>query len=65
MGPSTEPCGIPLITSRQLDDLPFIKMRCFLSESQSSSHLRIFLAMPCDLNFLNNKFIVIKVKQIR
>ena len=35
MGPSTEPCGTPLITFCQLDDVPFITTRCFLSESQS------------------------------
>ena len=48
---NTEPCGTPLITSRQLDDLPFITTLCFLSESQSSNHLSIFPDMPCDYRF--------------
>ena len=46
--PSTEPCATPHITSRLLDDLPFITTRCFISES----HLRIFPVMPCDSNSL-------------
>ena len=50
---STEACGTPLLKSRQLDDLSFMTTRCLLSESQSSSHLRIFPTMPCD--FFNNR----------
>ena len=35
-------CGTPLTSSCQQDDLPFIITHYFLSESQSSCHLRVF-----------------------
>ena len=45
-GPITDPCGIPLITSCQLENMLLIRIRCFLCESRSMIQLIRFPFIP-------------------
>ena len=50
-GPSTEPCGTPLVTSLQDEELPFITTLCFLPVNQSTIQSATSSIIPRLLTF--------------
>ena len=50
IGPSTDPCGTPVMTDFQLETSPSTTTLCFLSVSHCSIQLIILFPIPCDFN---------------
>ena len=46
IGPITDPCGIPLITSCQLENVLLIRILCFLCASRSITQLIMLPFIP-------------------
>ncbi|KAE8613809.1 hypothetical protein XENTR_v10007876 [Xenopus tropicalis] len=53
-GPRTDPCGTPLTTLAQLENVPFTTTLCTLSFSQFSIQLQILCSRPIFLNLIIN-----------
>ena len=60
MGPSTEPCGTPLVTSDSLEKHPSTGTVCLRFERKLFMHLSSFPVMPAFCNFCRTILLCVK-----